>query len=71
MTRWSYLEIKLTYREKQVLILVSEGRQSSEIAVALGVSRHTVYNHRKRMLRKTNLENTMQLVVWAVKKGII
>jgi DNA-binding CsgD family transcriptional regulator len=59
----------LSMREKQVLLLLMEGKLSKEISGDLNISKHTVDTHRKNMLRKNNLKNTSELIVKAIKEG--
>jgi DNA-binding CsgD family transcriptional regulator len=61
----------LTRREKQVLLLLIEGKLSKEIASSLNISKQTVDNHRKNMLRKTGVINTTELVGKAIRDGFI
>lgn len=59
----------LSKRERQVFALLAQNKSSDEIALALNISKHTVDNHRKKMLRKTNTSNTLQLVMMGVERG--
>lgn len=61
----------LSAREKEVLYLVIEGKKSTEIASALGLSVHTIYVLRKRILKKTNTNNTQSASKYALKMGWI
>lgn len=61
----------LTAREKQVLILLAEGKSSKEIACILGISKETVDRHRKNMLVKKGVHNTSELISEAIKCGWI
>jgi two-component system, NarL family, response regulator NreC len=58
-------------REKQVLDLIAKGKTTSEIAVNLSISVHTVNSHRKNMLKKLNLKSPVQLVTFAIEQQII
>ena len=62
---------ELTKRERQVLILLIEGRPSKEISQILKISKQTVDTHRKNMLRKKKLNNTGELVGKAIRYGWI
>jgi DNA-binding CsgD family transcriptional regulator len=53
---------ELTPRQKEILDLVAAGLTSKEIAARLGLSVHTVRQHRKRMLEKFNVSNAAELV---------
>ena len=62
---------ELTKRERQVLILLIEGRLSKEISQILKISKQTVDTHRKNMLCKKKLNNTSELVGKAIRYGWI
>jgi two-component system, NarL family, response regulator NreC len=61
----------LTDREKQVLQLLAEGRSNKEAASLLDLSLSTVETHRANLMQKLNLHNTAEIVLYAVRKGII
>lgn len=61
----------LTPRELEIAKMVSSGLLSKEIAQQLNLSTHTVYTHRKNIMRKLKLNSTSELVLYAVNKGII
>jgi len=56
----------LTYRERQILHYVVEGRTNKEIAADLGLSYRTVEVHRRHVLAKIGARNTAELVRLAV-----
>lgn len=58
-------------RESQVLALICNGLKSHEIAESLNISIHTVNNHRKSILKKTDCASTPALVHWAKTHGLI
>jgi len=62
---------ELSKREKQVLQLVVEGNTSKEMAVHLGLSPRTIDHHRSRLLKKLNKKNSVDLVNFAVRSGLI
>jgi two-component system, NarL family, nitrate/nitrite response regulator NarL len=57
----------LTPREKEILLLVSEGLTNKQIAEKLFIAENTVKNHIKNLLEKLELENRVQLASYAVK----
>jgi DNA-binding NarL/FixJ family response regulator len=61
----------LTGREREILQLLVEGKANKEIATALNISPYTVETHRSHILQKLNLHNSAELVLYAVRKGII
>jgi two-component system, NarL family, response regulator NreC len=62
---------QLTLREKEVLQLIAQGKSNKEIAILLGISVNTVAVHRARIMDTLNLHRTAELVLFAVKKGLV
>lgn len=62
---------QLTQRELDVLIAISKGLQTREIAELLHVSINTVESHRKNLFFKLGVRNSVELVVKAMKSGLI
>ena len=61
----------LTDREKEVLHLLAEGRSNKEVATLLDLGVSTVETHRANLMQKLNLHNTAEIVLYAVRKGLI
>ena len=61
----------LTGREREILQLVAEGRTNKEVATMLNISLTTVETHRTHILQKLNLHSVPELILYAVRKGII
>jgi DNA-binding NarL/FixJ family response regulator len=61
----------LTDREKEVLQLLAEGRSNKEVAGLLDLGLSTIETHRANLMQKLNLHNTAEIVLYAVRKGII
>jgi two-component system response regulator NreC len=61
----------LSPREREVLQLVAEGKSSKEIANTLNLSVYTVETHRAKLMQKLNLRSVPELILYAVRKGII
>lgn len=59
----------LSEREMEVLNCVVKGKSNKEVAAALGISHQTVKNHVTSILRKFNVEDRTQAVVYALKHG--
>lgn len=63
--------LPLTPREKQVLLLITEGFTSKEIAGTLFISITTVHSHRKNLLTKLNVKNTAMLIKLAMDRRLL
>jgi two-component system, NarL family, response regulator NreC len=61
----------LTSREREILQLLAEGKANKEVAAALNISPYTVETHRSHILEKLNLHNPAELILYAVRKGLI
>jgi DNA-binding NarL/FixJ family response regulator len=62
---------RLTQREKQVLQLIAHGKSNKEIAVMLDLSVNTVAVHRANLMSALGVHKTAELVLFAVKKGLV
>jgi two-component system, NarL family, response regulator NreC len=61
----------LSEREREIFQLVAEGRSNKEIADILGVSPNTIETHRAHIMEKLDVHSAVELVLYAVRKGII
>ena len=61
----------LSEREREVFQLIAEARSNREVAELLGISVTTVETHRSRILEKLDVHNTAELVLYAVRRGVI
>jgi DNA-binding NarL/FixJ family response regulator len=61
----------LTEREREVLQLLAEGKSNKDAAAVLDLSPYTVDTHRTNLMQKLGLHNTAEIVLYAVRKGII
>jgi DNA-binding NarL/FixJ family response regulator len=61
----------LSAREKEIFQLIAEARTNKEVAELLEISPATVETHRARILQKLDIHNTAELVLYAVRRGII
>jgi DNA-binding NarL/FixJ family response regulator len=62
---------KLTQSEIEIVKLISDGYSTKEIALKRNISIHTVMTHRKNIFRKLGINNVSELVMFAVRKGLI
>jgi two-component system response regulator NreC len=61
----------LTPREREVLQLIAEGKSNKEVADMLSLSVYTVETHRGNLMEKLGLKGIPELILYAVRKGII
>ena len=61
----------LTAREREIFHLIVEGMTTKEIARQLGISVKTAENHRARVLEKLDARNTVELVRYAARNGLL
>lgn len=61
----------LTAREREVLQLLAEGKSNKEAAALLNLSLHTIETHRGNILQKLNLHGQAELILYAIRKGVI
>jgi len=61
----------LTTRERETLQLVAEGKSNKDIANLLNLSVYTVETHRSNIMEKLNLHGVPELILYAVRKGVI
>lgn len=61
----------LTPREREVLQLAAEGHTNAKIATRLSISPRTVEMHRASVMRKLGLQNQVELVRYALQRGIL
>ena len=61
----------LTSRERELLQLVAEGKSNKDVANLLNLSVYTVETHRSNILSKLNLHSVPELILYAVRKGVI
>jgi DNA-binding NarL/FixJ family response regulator len=61
----------LTSRELQMLVLIAKGMVAKEIARTLAISEKTVRNHISSIYRKLDIYDRSQVVIYAMKKGLV
>jgi len=65
------LVFSLTDRERQVLVLIADGKSTKEAALRLGISYKTADSHRSRILEKLGVHETASMVRYAIRAGLI
>lgn len=61
----------LTERERQVLVLIANGKSTKQAALELGISYKTADSHRSRILEKLGVHETASMVRYAIRAGLI
>ena len=61
----------LTARERELLQLIGEGLSNKEMATRLELSLYTIETHRRHILEKLCLHSTADLILYAVRKGLV
>jgi DNA-binding NarL/FixJ family response regulator len=61
----------LSDREREVFQLIAEGKVNKEIATLLSISPSTVETHRARIMEKLDLHSAAEIVLYAVRRGVI
>ncbi|MGJ5817580.1 response regulator [Paludibaculum fermentans] len=61
----------LTQRERELLQLIAEGKSNKDVANMLNLSLYTVETHRGNLMEKLNLHSVPELILYAVRKGVI
>jgi DNA-binding NarL/FixJ family response regulator len=61
----------LTERERQVYQMLAEGQSNKDIANLLNLSLHTVETHRIRIMEKMDVHSAAELVLSAVRRGLV
>lgn len=65
------VKVSLSNREKEILEFICKGYSNSEISKKLGLSQRTIDGHRARLFDKTGARNAPNLVMFAIKNGLV
>lgn len=65
------LHEKLSDREMEIFLLVASGKSTKEIADIINLSPHTIYTHRKNILKKLSCKNATELLNYAYNQGLM
>ena len=61
----------LTVRETEIVQLIAEGITTKEISERLHLSTHTIYTHRRNIMKKLRVNSASELILYAIKTGIV
>jgi DNA-binding NarL/FixJ family response regulator len=61
----------LSPREREVLTLIADGHRNRDIAALLGMAEKTVESHRGNILRKLGMRDRVELVRYAIRRGLV
>ena len=61
----------LSQREVEIVKLIAKGLIAKEIAATLNLSTHTIYTHRKNIMKKLGMNTSSELVLYAVSTGLV
>jgi len=62
---------ELTAREQEIVQLIAQGKMAKEISGLLNVSIHTIYTHRKNIMKKLEISSPVELITYAINKGLV
>ncbi len=62
---------ELTNREQEIVKLIAQGKMAKEISGLLNVSIHTIYTHRKNIMKKLKISSPVELITYAINKGLV
>ena len=62
---------KLTATELEIVRLIAQGLTNKEIAIRKKLSYHTIITHRKNIFRKLGISNSSELLMYAMRAGLI
>ncbi|MEQ9423462.1 MAG: response regulator transcription factor [Cyclobacteriaceae bacterium] len=61
---------ELTTRELEIVRLITQGKSTKVIADQLCLSHHTIYTHKKNVMKKLQIKSTSELILYAVDAGL-
>ncbi len=64
-------QTSLTPREIEIVRLIAEGNTAKKISEIINISTHTIYTHRKNIMKKLKINSASDLVLYAVRNGIV
>ena len=61
----------LSDRELEIVTLIAKGKIAKEISGILGISVHTIYTHRKNIMRKLKVSSPVELITYAINQQLV
>ncbi|HEV7975673.1 response regulator transcription factor [Amycolatopsis sp.] len=68
---WRSPSVDLTSREREVVVLVAQGRSNQEIARKLVISERTARTHVSHVIGKLGVGSRVQAALWAIREGLV
>ncbi len=65
------VNIELSQREKEIVILIAKGKMAKEISYMLNISIHTIYTHRKNIMKKLKISSPVELITYAFNNKLV
>jgi len=62
---------ELTTRELEIVKMITQGFSTKNIAETLCLSHHTIYTHKKNVMKKLAIKSTSELILYAVNTGLV
>jgi two-component system nitrate/nitrite response regulator NarL len=62
---------QLTSREREVLVLIAEGKSNKEVANKLNIGVRTIETHRERIMRRLDIHSVAGLTKYAIANGMV
>ncbi|MFT4567979.1 MAG: DNA-binding NarL/FixJ family response regulator [Saprospiraceae bacterium] len=63
--------VPLTSREKEIIVFIGNGKTAKEIALVLRIGVHTIYTHRKNIMKKLKFKSPVELITYAINIGLV
>ncbi len=60
-----------TARELEIVKLITDGRSTKDIAAQLCLSHHTIYTHKKNVMKKLGIKSTSELILYSVNTSLV
>ncbi len=65
------VDSELSGREKEIVVLIAQGKMAKEISHDLNISIHTIYTHRKNIMKKLKISSPVELITYAINNKLV